>query len=79
MKTKRFRKSNIVWFIDSDANSTYPEYGKIEAITTSKELVIQSYFGLFLLPKEECYFTKEECQEAIDKALKEGEEYADKT
>lgn len=76
---RRFKKGDSVWFVDEYARRVYPEYGTFEARTTDGRIVIQTYFGLFLLPKEECYFTKEECQETIDKALKEGEDHADKT
>lgn len=76
---KKFKKGDKVWFVDICQKKAYPEWGTFEAQTTDGRIVIQSYFGLFILPKRECYFTKEECQEAIDKALKEGEDNADKT
>lgn len=76
---RRFKKGDFVYYVDEYARRVYPERGTFEARTTDGRIVIQSYFGLFILPKRECYFTKEECQETIDKALKEGEDNADKT
>lgn len=76
---RKFKKDDFVWFVDIYQGKAYPEWGRFEARTTDGRIVIDAYFGLFLLPKEECYFTKKECQKAIDEALKEGEEYADKT
>lgn len=74
MKTKRFRKGEKVWFVDSDETGAYPEWGDFEARTTDGRIVIQAYFGLFMLPIEYCYHSKKECQEAIDKKLKEVED-----
>lgn len=68
MKNKQFKKDDMVWFVDIYQNKAYPDWGNFEARTTDGRIVIQSHYGLFLLPKEECYFTKEECQEAINQA-----------
>ena len=67
---RKFKKGDKVWFIDECKNNCYPEWGMFEANTTDKRIVISSYFGIFLLPKQECFYTKEECQAEINKEHK---------
>lgn len=71
MENKRFRKGDLVWFVDIGQEGAFPECADFETRTTDGQIVMNAYFGLLTLPKECCYHSKEECQEAMNKEMEE--------
>ena len=66
MKTlNNYNEGDKVWFVDADHSGEYAEYGKIVAFKKNGNMVIESYFGMFVADKETIFPTKEECEKHI--------------
>ena len=62
----KYNEGDKVWFVDCDSkNGFYAEYGKIVAFKKNGDMVVESYFGMFVEPKENIFPTKEECEKHI--------------
>lgn len=66
MKTlNNYNEGDKVWFVDADHSGEYAEYGKIVAFKKNGDMVIESYFGMFVADKETIFPTEEECEKYI--------------
>lgn len=75
MKTlNNYNEGDKVWFADADQYGEYAEYGKIVAFKKNGDMVIESYFGMFVADKETIFPTKEECDIYIFKNSKGDDE-----
>lgn len=70
-----------VWHVDGYKDKSgklkwYPKKGKVEAVKKNGDYIVRYYFGLSILPKDEDFKSKEECNHYIA-LYKENEYYED--
>lgn len=61
----KYNEGDKVWFVDADTKGEYAEYGKIIAFKKNGDMVVESYFGMFVEPKENIFPSKKECEKHI--------------
>lgn len=71
---QKFKEDSKVWFADYDTkNGFYAEYGYVRAKRqTDNYYIVEFYAGMLTFNEEELYFTKEDCEKAINEEMKDN-------